>query len=243
MSPARTSDRVGVTGGGLSAGPRLCRVCILLRSPARKPPRLGFLRRGPGTRPWGEGPPPLGRPGQASTSPSVLCRCTFWLSLRDREWPDQPDTSSPCSAPQRHTQFQPHGRTRHTTHVYRRHAKAVSQRGGSSPQGAGPGAPGQVAAGTRRRPQASRLAPPAVGAHRCLPRARPDATVSAQTQHEGLGHRGGPAGGGDLDIACCCQRVQARPSSQHVSSASDGESATLRALCPSGWGRADSPPG
>lgn len=133
--------------------------------------------------------------------------------------------------------------TRHTTHVYRRHAKAVSQRGGSSPQGAGPGAPGQVAAGTRRRSQASRLAPPAVGAHRCLPRARPDATVSAQTQHEGLGHRGGPAGGGDLDIACCCQRVQARPSSQHVSSASDGESATLRALCPSGWGRADSPPG
>lgn len=64
MSPAWTSDRVGVTGGGLSAGLRLCRVCILLRSPARKPPRLGFLRRGPGTRPWGEGPPPRqARPG------------------------------------------------------------------------------------------------------------------------------------------------------------------------------------
>lgn len=64
MSPARTSDRVGVTGGGLSAGPRLCRVCILLRSPARKPPRLGFLRRGPGTRPWGKGPPPSAGPAR-----------------------------------------------------------------------------------------------------------------------------------------------------------------------------------
>lgn len=242
MSPARTSDRVGVTGGGLSAGPRLCRVCILLRSPARKPPRLGFLRRGPGTRPWGEGPPPSAGPAR---HPQARLSCVAAHSgCRFVTGSGQTSLTPPVPAQlHRDTQFQPHGRTRHTTHVYRRHAKAVSQRGGSSPQGAGPGAPGQVAAGTRRRSQASRLAPPAVGAHRCLPRARPDATVSAQTQHEGLGHRGGPAGGGDLDIVCCCQRVQARPSSQHVSSASDGESATLRALCPSGWGRADSPPG